>query len=171
MTEPKRWRWKELAGILGVIGSLVFVGLEVRESSRATRATTDAEIASQFVTLNTAILESPELNAAFDAARAAGHPSAASPAEQGLLLAFYRSLFHVWSNTHRQHLSGTVHPMLFEAVAGEIAAYAGPGDASSPRDHNERRVLVQWAWESERFIYNPAFLVFVDSIMETGKRQ
>ncbi|MGI9625925.1 MAG: hypothetical protein ACR2QM_03745 [Longimicrobiales bacterium] len=162
------WRWREFFGVLGVIGSLVFVGLEVRESSRATRAATDAEIASQFVALNTAILSSPELTVAFDAARAAGHPSGASLGEQGLLLAFYRSLFHVWSNTHRQHLSGTVNPMLFEAVVAEISSYAETADPTSASDHDQRRVLVQWAWENERFLYNPAFQVFVDSIMESN---
>lgn len=153
-----------------MIASLIFVGLEVRESSRATRAATDAEIASQFVDLNTAILESPELTAAFDAAREAGHPSEVSEGDQGLLLAFYRSLFHVWSNTHRQHLAGTVHPMLFEAVVGEISTYAGPLDPSSPTDLNQRRVLIRWAWESERFLYNQAFRSFVDSIMGTDGR-
>jgi hypothetical protein len=56
--------------------------------------------------------------------------------------------------------------MLFEAVVGEIATYAGPADPSSPREHNERRVLVRWDWESERFLYNPAIRAFVDSIME-----
>jgi len=170
MTERKTWNWGEVVGVLGVIGSLAFVGLEVRESSRATRAATDAEIASQFVALNIAILESPELNAAFDAAREAGHPSGVSAADQGLLLAFYRSLFHTWSNTHRQYLSGSVHPMLFEAVVGEISTYAGSVDSTAPAEHNERRVLVRWAWESERFLYNPAFRFFVDSIMGSGGR-
>ena len=167
MTDRKTWSWPELVGVLGVVGSLVFVGLEVRESSRATRAATDAEIATQFVDLNLAILSSPELTGAFDAAREVGHPSRATAGQQGLLLAFYRSLFHVWSNTHRQHLAGTVHPMLFEAVVGEISTYAEATDSEASSEQNLRRVLVRWAWENERFIYNEAFREFVDSIMAT----
>jgi hypothetical protein len=170
MPDTRNWRWREFVGVLGVIGSLVFVGLEVRESSRATRAATDAEIASQFVTLNTAMFSSPELMAAFDSASAAGHPSLAPSSAQGMILAFYRTLFHTWSNTHRQHLSGTVHPLLFDAVVGEISAYAQPVDTTELGRLNETRVAVQWAWESERFLYNPAFRSFVDSIMESNKR-
>ena len=56
-------RVAEVVGALGVIGSLIFVGLEVRESSRATRAATDAEIAAQFVEINLAMYSSDHLAA------------------------------------------------------------------------------------------------------------
>jgi len=89
---------------------------------------------------------------------------------QTTILAFYRSLFHVWSNTHRQYLSGTTNPLLFDAVVSEISTYAAPVDSIDNSRINQPRVLVKWAWESERFIYNPAFRVFVDSIMDSSKR-
>ena len=47
MARNESRRALEVVGALGVIGSLIFVGLEVRESSRATRAATDAQIAAQ----------------------------------------------------------------------------------------------------------------------------
>jgi hypothetical protein len=170
MTRLNTRRWAEIVGLLGVVGSLVFVGLEVRQSSRATRAATDAEIAAQFVELNLAMINGPELGMAFDAAREAGHPSEAPIAAQTTILAFYRALFHIWSNTHRQHLNGTVNPLLFQAVVNEISSYsvpAGPED----RDRIRRtRVLMKWAWESERFIYNAEFRSFVDSIIDSKRR-
>ena len=165
MSEVRNWRWGEFIGVLGVIASLVFVGLEVRESSRATRAATDAEIASQFVALNNAMFSSPELMEAFDAASEAGHPSAGTFSTQMMILAFFRSLFHVWSNTHRQHLNGSVNPLLFDAVVQELSAYSAREDPEATERINQSRRNFAWAWESERFIYNPRFQAFVDSIV------
>jgi hypothetical protein len=169
MTNQAGRQWAEVVGVLGVMASLVFVGLEVRESSRATRAATDAEIAAQFVDLNTAMFSSPEIIAAIDASTAAGHPSLTSTSEQATLLAFYRSVFHIWSNAHRQHLSGTVNPLLFEAVVGEISTYSAPTDSGGSDRLNRRRAEMQWAWEAERFIYNAAFRAFVDSVMHAPR--
>ena len=163
MVHNKGRRAPEVVGALGVIGSLVFVGLEVRESSLATRAATDAEIAAQFVEINTAMYGSPELAEDFIAAGEAGHPSRAPAASQIRLRAHFRALFHVWSNAHRQHLSGTANPLLFQAVAQELTAYATPESPDVSEVMNATRRVMQWAWESERFVYNPAFQSFVDS--------
>ena len=57
--------------------------------------------------------------------------------------------------------------MLFEAVVGEISTYAEATDSEASSEQNLRRILVRWAWENERFIYNEAFREFVDSIMAT----
>ena len=156
-------RVAEVVGALGVIGSLIFVGLEVRESSRATRAATDAEIAAQFVEINLAISSSDHLAADIEAALEAGHPSRASRESQTRLLAHWRALFHIWSNTHRQHLNTTVNPLLFEAVQQELSAYAAPESPDESAEMNGIRRNMQWAWESQRFIYNPAFQALVDS--------
>ena len=143
----------------------MFVGLEVRESSKATRAATDAEIAAQFVALNTTMYASPELAGAFVEENDKGHPSLTSGESQFVLQAFYRALFHVWSNAHRQHLNGTVNPLLFAAVTQEIVAHAGPESPDDSPKINASRRLMQWAWGTERFIYNPVFQEFVDSIL------
>ena len=87
MVRKEGRRTLEVVGALGVIGSLVFVGLEVRESSRATRAATDAEIAAQFVQINIAMYASDQLAADIGAAGEAGHPSLAPLESQIRLLA------------------------------------------------------------------------------------
>ena len=162
-------RSMEVIGVLGVIGSLIFVGLEVRESSRATRAATDAEIAAQFVEINTAIYASGELAEDFTAASEAGHPSRAPAASQIRIRAHFRALFHVWSNTHRQHLNGTVNPLLFEAVEQELTAYATPESPDASDGLNDTRRVMQWVWASERFLYNPAFQSLVDSTLASRR--
>lgn len=47
----------EFIGLVGVIGSLIFVGIEVRQSTLATRAATDAVIADAFRELNSIVQE------------------------------------------------------------------------------------------------------------------
>ena len=106
---------------------------------------------------------SDHLAADFEAAQEAGHPSLAPPESRTRLMAHFRALFHIWSNTHRQHLNGTANPLLFQAVKQELTAYAAPESPDASAGMNETRRLMQWAWESERFVYNPAFQALVDS--------
>ena len=51
----------EVIGLVGIVGSLVFVGLEVRQNSVATRASTNAAVADAFLELNLVLASSPEL--------------------------------------------------------------------------------------------------------------
>ena len=55
----------ETVGIVGVIGSLIFVGGELRQNAIATRAATNAEVSVSFVDLNLMLASSPELARAF----------------------------------------------------------------------------------------------------------
>ena len=164
MIETKSHRIAEIIGLIGVIGSLVFVGLEVRQSSIATRAATDAAVADGFRELNLAMASSPDLARAL--AAHASNPEEASIEDQVLILGLYRALFYIWSNAHRQHLNGTIDPALYRSVVQELSAYAGDLPAgANVEDIRRRQRLTKWAWESERFIYNPDFQRFVDSAL------
>jgi len=157
-------RVAELIGLVGVVGSLVFVGLEVRQSTIATRASTDAAVADGFRELNLMFASSPELARAITTW--ADDPGAAPPADQFLILGAWRALFYSWSNGHRQHLNGTLDPAIYEAVVREISTYAGSASGEPPSDDIARRqTLMQWAWRSERFLFNPDFQSFVDSVL------
>lgn len=157
-------RIAELVGLIGVIASLIFVGVEIRQNSIATRAATDAGVADGFRELNLVVASSPELAKALTANPE--NPAEAPAEDQVLMLALYRALFHIWSNVHRQHLNGTIDPNIFQAVVQEISAYAGEVPAGADIDDIERRQwLGSWAWNSERFIFNPDFQIFVDSIL------
>lgn len=78
-------------------------------------------------------------------------PELTSPAEQAQILAFWRAVFHIWSNTSYQNLNGTIDPQIYEGMVSEASARA-----------NQRSVA--WAWESERFIYPEFFQDFMDSL-------
>ncbi len=161
----------EAIGVLGVIGSLVFVGFEVRQSAIATKAETDALLANAFLELNLTLASNPELASALSTF--GQDPDSAPPAARTQILAFTRALFHVWSNAHRQHLNGTLDPSLYQSVVQEIATYASdPSSAAqgdSTLDLSNRQAHMRWAWESERFLFNHEFQAFVDSIL-TARR-
>ena len=93
-------------------------------------------------------------------------PDDALPEDQLRVLALWRALFHTWSNVHRQHLNGTVDPALYDAVVQEISALAGEFHGPvAPSDVERRKRQMRWAWESERFLFNPDFQLFVDRII------
>ncbi len=158
----------ELLGLVGVMGSLIFVGLEVRQSAIATRAAADATIANSFLEVNQAMATTPSLDRALTGWR--GSPDSASAADQVQLLGLWRGLFHAWSNAHRQHLNGTIDPALFQSVSQEIAAYAAPSSAlGDSADLARRGALMRWAWSRERFLFNADFQAFVDSMLSPAR--
>ena len=164
MSNTTAQRIAEIIGLVGVIGSLIFVGLEIRQSAIATRAETDASLAQGFVELNLVMASSPELARAL--AEHASHPEAAPTEDRVLILGLYRSIFHIWSNAHRQYLNGTIDPALYQSVIQELTAYSGQvPEGADIRDIERRQKLTRWAWKSERFLYNPDFQRLVDDAL------
>ena len=156
--------WIQAIGIFAVVASLVFVGVEVRQNSVATRSATNAAVKDSFRELNLAIATSPELARAMVAS--AENPDNALPEDRLRVLALWRALFHVWSNVHRQHINGTIDPALYEAVVQEVSVNAGKASGSAgPDDIERRKRQMRWAWESERHIFNPDFQLFIDEII------
>lgn len=100
----------EAIGIIGVVGSLIFVGGELRQNAIATRAAMNADIAVSFADLNLTVASNPELTKRL--AEFADDPSAAPRDAQIQMLAIWRAVFHTWSNVHRQHLNGTIDPAI-----------------------------------------------------------
>lgn len=157
----------EVIGLLAIIASLIFVGVEIRQSSVATRAATDAAVADGYREMNLVMASSPELARAF--AENGDDPAGAPAQDQILMLSLWRALFHIWSNSHRQHLNGTLDPAIHQGVVQEIATYAGGTEGERPTSGIlQRRRLMRWAWETERFIFNPDFQIFVDNILAEG---
>lgn len=158
----------EVIGIIGIVGSLIFVGVEIRQNSVATKAATDAAIADALRELSLAQATSPALASAF--AAHAADPASAPADAQVLMQGFWRALFHVWSNVHRQHANGTVDPAIYDSVVREISSYARSPTASEPLSEVEvRGRLMSWAWSSERFLFTTDFQAFVDGLLASSR--
>ena len=148
----------EVIGLVGIVGSLVFVGLEVRQNSVATRASTNAGVADAFREVNLVMASSPELARALVAA--ADDPEELSPEESTMARGFWRALFHTWSNGHRQWTNETLDQVMYESIISEISTYG--------RNIGGMGRSMRWAWESERFIFNSDFQLFVDELIGAG---
>lgn len=164
MTE-RAWKDRaEMVGIVAIVASLIFVGGELRQNAIATKAAMNAEIAAVFVDINLVVASSSELTQRL--ANFAEDPAAAPREAQIQMLGIWRAVFHIWSNVHRQHLNGTIDPALYESVVQEVSTYAATAsDDSQNADVIRRQAFMRWAWESERFIFNPDFQVFIDGIL------
>lgn len=150
-------------GVLGVIGSLIFVGIEVKQNSVAVRAASNSTVAEAFRELNLVMASNTDLARAL--AAAGQDPTTLSLQDRVIVLAFWRALFHVWSNGHRQHLNGTLDPALWESVVQEMSVYGGKAGTDHIDQMDGRRRMARWAWESERFVYNPDFQAFFDDLL------
>ena len=161
MDSAKLNDWVQGVGIFALVASLIFVGIEVRQNSIATRSATNAAVKDAFRELNLVLASSPEL--ALAVTSNAENPADASPEARFQMLAMWRALFHIWSNVHRQHLNGTLDPALYEAVVQEVSMNAGKTGGTDAAERRARHM--RWAWESERFIFNSDFQMFIDGIL------
>jgi len=158
----------EAIGLLGVIGSLTFVGLEIRQNTIATKAANDLAVSDAFREVNLAMATSHDLVHVL--VETVQNPEAMSLADEMLAKAWWRALFHTWSNAYRQHMNGTLDPALWASVAQEIAAYSVNVSAgASNGDITGRGRSARWAWQSERYVYSPDFQAYVDEAF--GVRQ
>jgi hypothetical protein len=164
MDSAKLNDWVQGVGIFALVASLIFVGIEVRQNSIATRSATNAAVKDSFREFNLILASSPELAKAV--ANNAENPAGAPPEAKFQMLGMWRALFHTWSNVHRQHLNGTLDPALYDAVIQEVSMNAGTARGIETVDAAERRGRhMRWAWESERFIFNPDFQMCIDGIL------
>lgn len=169
MATERVWKDRaEMVGIVAIVASLVFVGGELRQNSIATKAAMNAEIAHAFVEVNLAVAANTELTQRL--ADFADDPSTAPREAQIQMLAAWRAVFHTWSNVHRQHINGTIDPAIYDSVVQEVSTYAAAtaSDEQNP-EILRRQAFIRWAWETERFLYNPDFQVFVDDLLELSR--
>jgi hypothetical protein len=109
----------QIIGVLGVIGSLIFVGIQVRQNSVAVRAASNSTVAEAFRELNLVMASNKDLARVL--ATSQQDPTALDLTDKVVVFALWRAVFHCWSNAHRQHLNGTLDPALWQSVAQEIS--------------------------------------------------
>ena len=140
----------EAVGAIGVIASLVFVGLQVRQSAEATRAATVLELKASWAQLNLTQLENPEITRAWRLVREEGLESV-DPESQFIVLAWYRTMMHNWSNAYYQYRIGTLEAEQWEPMIRDI--------------EGESRIHVVWSvWDRWAHIYDDPFRNLMDSV-------
>ncbi len=140
----------DLVGVAAVVASLIFVGVQVQQGASATRSATVLQLKDSWVQLNLALATSPELSNAFDIVEAQGWDT--NPQANRLVAAFYRALFHTWSNAYYQFLNGTLEedqwlPHLRDAEVG----------LSSP--------ITRRVWSDWKHTYDDPFRELMDALI------
>jgi len=135
-------------GALGVIGSLVFVAMEVRQNTEAVRSSTIQSISEQSFGAVAQLVENADLRAAFEAA-STGKPLTSE--QRFHLKMFYHGAMRIQQNRYLQIRLGILDQETVLFTGGRGSAYDIPFFAE------------YWAEESDEF--PPEFGVYVDSVL------
>lgn len=149
--EAREARWKvvgSLLGGLGVIGSLVFVALEIRQNTEAVRSATIQAISEQSFDAVAQLVENADLRAAYEAARTG---SALTPEQRLQLKVFYLGIMRIQQNRYLQSQLGVLDLETLLFVGGQGGAYDLPFFAEY--------------WAEDRDQYPAEFQDFVEGVL------
>ena len=132
----------DVLGHAAVVGSLIFVGMQVQQSAAASRSATVLQLKDSWVQLNLAGATSPELIDAFDKVGAGGWDS--DSRARGLVTAFERALLHNWSNAYYQYRNGTLEEEQWLPHLREI-------------QHNAKNQILKRVWSEWDYAFDDEF--------------
>ncbi len=144
----------EILGAIGVIVTLAYLAVQIRQNTQVTRASTAQQMTDNWVSINLFIAQNGEL-----VARSLTDPEL-TPGEIHSVLGYWRSLFHQWSNNHYQYSQGVLDDELFQPTVREISAIASGGEIGE---------TMRSAWAAARYIYNDEFRAFMDKLISKDK--
>ncbi len=136
---------------VGVIGSLIFVGVQVQQGALATRSATVLQLKDSWVQLNLASATSVELAEAFRSVETQGWNNADYIAKE-LVSGFYRTLFHNWSNAHYQYQNGTLEEEQWASHLREAQA-------------SLRNPAIRQVWSDWGYVYDDPFRNLMDDLI------
>ena len=139
----------QIVGSIGVIGSLIFVGLQVRQNTRATRVQVQENMTSSYISVAQVLIDNAEV---FTRGIAATRESFASFSDADKMIYFGAifSMFKHFENIHSQRERGFIDQESWAAWSEHILMYFNqPG--------------VKMWWELRRGSFNPQFRSFLES--------
>ena len=149
MNERARPIWRETAeviGVLGVIGSLIFVALEVRQNTNAVRSATIQAIAEQSFDLNLRTAETPELLGLW---RKSNNQEPLTESERDQLRALWSATIRLNQNRYQQFRLGVLNEATLFEVGGRNPLYQGDSFAEF--------------WEPRKQDYSVDFRRFIEA--------
>ena len=118
--KPGWKRYAEVLGIAGVIGSLVFVAIEIQQNTNAVRSATIQAIAALSVDTTLRLTENPELRAA---RRACNDEEELTQDQQQLVIANFTALMRLQQNRYLQMQLGVLDEETVFQMGGRGPAY------------------------------------------------
>ena len=150
MAAERLARGLQIFGMAGLIASLVFVGLELRQSRVIAVADIYQQRSAMLIDVHAIRLSSDVLHETISKARA-GEPL--SDAEKSLLTTNFLPMFSYWENNHFQYQMGLMPEEQWNASRNTIGNYI------------KRPGFLEW-WQRERLQVRKSFADAVDEIIE-----
>jgi hypothetical protein len=148
----------QVVGTLGVIVSLVFVGLQIRQNTGAIARSEHNNTMAQWTVLRMAIAHHRDIAELMTAGLSGEReldPADRLRLEQ-MLQEYGWAAFHIWDRTQR----GVFPPGTFEATAGVLLAQI----LTTPRGSD-------WWREAKHVGFYPPFVAAVDAVLATRREQ
>lgn len=149
MTDPRPgrlFRWIEILGLLGVVASLVFVGLEIRQNTAIARAEAYREFVSEVNQINLAALDDVVAGALTRHYQQGVPYEELTGVERSKWLFIMTAYFRTYEGLYEQVQTGVLDAGAFRLVEGVI------------RDEPATR----FAWLVQREAVSPAFRSFIE---------
>ena len=141
----------EAVGLAAVVLSLVFVGLEVNESTRATRSATAAETTATIAEWYTAL--GSDLQASSVLRRFVTDPQSVTIEEQYQAVMNIHALMLIMQSSFYLEEEGTLSPQIHRSVTKAMTSEPG----------------IQYYWEQRKPIFvNEEFIAFMEQLFEDG---
>lgn len=143
----------ELVGGVAIIVSLIYVGLQIRQSTQASRAATSQAFSAQYTTHMHKITNADFRDIFW---RGIGGLENLKGSEQAAFLAFLGGLIRTWESFYLQKQQGAFESRIFDAWLIQLLdLFAQPG------------TLEYWAMRRHQF--TPEFVDFLEAKMATNK--
>ena len=137
--------WIEILGILGVIGSLIFVALEIRQNTNAVRGATIQGFSEQSTQFSLALAQDQVLRSAYTM-----RDSPDVTADQwSILAAYYTGLMRIMENRVRQANIGVISMEDLDSFGSRAITYRTP--------------YFRTFWENRKDQFSPELQQYVES--------
>jgi len=142
----------EVIGAIGVVASLLYVGIQIRQNSETTKAATIAQVLDQSASVSLIMAADKAVASVF--ARGLEEPSSLEKDERAQFRQIMFALFRRYENSEYQFHQGLLPPENWQALKANMASVVGtPG--------------FQWWWERAQPGISPRIQALV-SDMEKG---
>ena len=131
----------EVTGAVGVITTLLYLSVQVRQSVKATRASMTQQTIDRWIQINLFICENAKI-------------FGPENEQQTALDGFFRALFHQWSNVFNQHDLGGLDDEMLDATLKDVEVRLKEND------------MMMKTWKIERLQYPEKFRLFVDDCIK-----
>ena len=140
----------EIAGLVSIIASLIFVGAEIRQNTIAIRGATQQEISLQLSEMLTLVVENERLAYLVDEAYNGTTKAELSKVDFSTFRAFANIGFRRIENIYLQHMNGFVNEDAFQRIGWDY--YQSP--------------LLREIWEDRKKGFNTDFVIFYEKIRD-----